>query len=86
MYAVIINGFAIGYALYTNVCTQTQPQQRHAFQVAQVMPAAPARMVGVGMGNHSTGYGLPRIYIKITGRAVNTFVCELENGEHAIGL
>ncbi|GBH19497.1 Glycine cleavage system T protein [Pseudomonas syringae pv. actinidiae] len=72
-YPVVGNGFAVFEGLQIDVLPEARPQNTLSTGRRQVMLIASTGMIAVRMSNHRTLDRTPRVDIKITGWAVQTF-------------
>ena len=68
---VYFKHLAIGIGLCVDLA-EAYVDQRFARGCAEILPAAPARMIAMGVGNHGPFNAAPRVDIKISGWAVQT--------------
>ena len=70
---MVYQALAVRQGLQVDVLAQAATQDAGAGAGGQIMAIAGACMVTVAMGDHGAVHGPPRIYVEITGRAVEAF-------------
>ncbi len=69
---VVRQALAVGEGLQVDVLPQTRAQNPFAGAAGQIMLVTGTGMIAVGMGNDRALDGAPRVYVEISGRAVQT--------------